>query len=144
MRTARSSSHLRGSPPGTPLGPDPLPGPGTPRDQTPPGPGTPRGQTHTCKHITLPQTSFAGGNKLKELCDDINALVKTESCGPLRNLFWPIKTTKNVEETTCRYVESSINFLFPLCTETQSWYLAGDPDGVYGCGAGKLSETSAR
>ena len=26
-------------------------------DSTPP----PRGQTHTCKHITLPQTSFAGG-----------------------------------------------------------------------------------
>ena len=28
-------------------------------------PGTPPcGQTHTCKHITLPQTSFAGGNKI--------------------------------------------------------------------------------
>ena len=24
---------------------------------------SPCGQTHTCKHITLPQTSFAGGNK---------------------------------------------------------------------------------
>ena len=29
-----------------------------PREQTPP-----RGQTHACKHITLPQTSFAGGNE---------------------------------------------------------------------------------
>ena len=81
MRTARSSSRPGGggSPPGT-----------SPQDQTPPrdqapagsrhspswdqtppppGPGTllpgpdtpPYGQTHTCKHITLPQTSFAGG-----------------------------------------------------------------------------------
>ena len=24
-----------------------------------------RGQTHTCKHITLPKTSFAGGNKYR-------------------------------------------------------------------------------
>ena len=38
-----------------------------------PGPGgvpawysPPRGQTHTCKHITLPQTSFAGGNERKD------------------------------------------------------------------------------
>ena len=38
------------------------PGPGTPRTRHLPGPGTPRGQTHACKHITLPQTSFAGGN----------------------------------------------------------------------------------
>ena len=47
-------------------------GPGTPWDQAPPRtrppgpdllrPGTPCGQTHTCKHITLPQTSFAGSN----------------------------------------------------------------------------------
>ena len=68
-----------GSPPGTP------PGPGTPQDQAappdlallpppgtrhPPDPGTPRdqappcGHTHTCKNITLPQTSFAGGNNV--------------------------------------------------------------------------------
>ena len=78
-----------GSPTGTPLGPDPpdqAPPDQTPphspllgaepprREQTPsttnlprsspPGPGTPPcGQTHTCKHITLPQTSFAGGKK---------------------------------------------------------------------------------
>ena len=79
MRTARSSSRSGGSPPGTPPEPDP---PGTrppwtmhtpqnqappPRDQTPPGPGTShsRGQTHIYKHITLPQTSFAGGNNGK-------------------------------------------------------------------------------
>ena len=78
MRTARSSSRWRGSPPGIPLEPDslgagtPPPRAGTPLvpdppDQTPPDqapPRTrppPRGQTHTCKHITLPQTSFAGG-----------------------------------------------------------------------------------
>ena len=60
--------------PGTPPGPDtpqirhPLPGAGTPQEQAPPGPGTPsnqaspRRQTHACKHITLPQTSFASGN----------------------------------------------------------------------------------
>ena len=40
-----STSHL-------PLGAD------TPRDHAPP-------QTHACKHITLPQTSFAGGKDPK-------------------------------------------------------------------------------
>ena len=47
----------------------PPPGPGTPPpDQAPPGTrhppdqAPPCGQTDTCKHITLPQTSFAGGN----------------------------------------------------------------------------------
>ena len=51
------------APPGPrhPPGPAIPPGPGTP-----PPSGTrhpsPRGQTDTCKHITLPQTSFAGGN----------------------------------------------------------------------------------
>ena len=45
--------------------------PGTPRDHAPPREQTPQhspgtmhpycGQTHACKHITLPQTSFAGG-----------------------------------------------------------------------------------
>ena len=62
-----------GSPPGTPPR-DQVPPPDqappwdqAPPDQTPtqsrhpPGAGTPCGQTHTCKHITLPQTSFAGG-----------------------------------------------------------------------------------
>ena len=48
--------------PATPLGSDPPPGPGTPRDQA-----TPCGQTHTCKHITLPQTSFVAGNNVSEL-----------------------------------------------------------------------------
>ena len=44
------------------------PGADTPPEQTPPGPGTsPCGQTHTCKHITLPQTSFAGGNNKNPL-----------------------------------------------------------------------------
>ena len=88
MRTARSSSRPGVSPPappilwpGTPL--DQVhPEPGTPWDQAPPpdqaaprtrhtlpGADTPRarhppwGQTHACKHITLPQTSFAGGNE---------------------------------------------------------------------------------
>ena len=70
MRTARSSGRPGGSPPGTPPGADP---PGTrlpPQSRHPPGPGTPStrhppcGQTHTCKHTTLPQTSFAGGNNL--------------------------------------------------------------------------------
>ena len=59
MRTTRNSSHLGGlhqAPPGTrhPPEPDPL-------GQDPPDQAPPRGQTHTCKHITLPQTSFAGG-----------------------------------------------------------------------------------
>ena len=65
MLTTRSSSRPEGdlhqaSPPGagTPRSRPPLPGP-----DTPPGPGIPRGQTHACKRITLPQTSFAGGNK---------------------------------------------------------------------------------
>ena len=62
MRTARSSSRPGGSPPGSP--PDQAA-----RDQAPPPrPGTPPWTIHppprgqTCKHITLPQTSFAGGN----------------------------------------------------------------------------------
>ena len=29
------------------------------------GKPTPRGQTNTCENITLPQTSFAGGNKVE-------------------------------------------------------------------------------
>ena len=63
---------IGGFPPGTPLGPDPT-RPGTPLDQIPLGPDPPTrhpsprdqaphcGQTHTCKHITLPVTSFGGG-----------------------------------------------------------------------------------
>ena len=51
MRTARSNSRPGGgSPPGTSWDQTPLEA-GTPRDQAPPC-----GQTHTCKHITLPQT----------------------------------------------------------------------------------------
>ena len=41
------------------------PGPCTPQDHAPPRimqPPSPHGQTHACKDITLPQTSFAGGN----------------------------------------------------------------------------------
>ena len=62
-----------GSPPGSPSprSRHPPPGPGTtpldqapPQDQAPPwDQAPPYGQTHACKHITLPQTSFAGGNK---------------------------------------------------------------------------------
>ena len=78
MRTARSSSRWGGlhqaSPDQTPPGADP---PGAdppapdPRDQTPPWEQTPlQEQTplwtelliHACENITLPQTSFAGGN----------------------------------------------------------------------------------
>ena len=56
MRTARSSSRPGGSTPGTPLWEQALPG-----SRYAPRPGTPLcGQTHACKHITLPQTSFAG------------------------------------------------------------------------------------
>ena len=59
MRTARSSSRPGGL--HQPLRDQaPPPGPGTHRDQAPPT----RGQTHTRKHITLPQTSFAGGNNI--------------------------------------------------------------------------------
>ena len=36
-----------------------------PRSRHPPRAGTPCGQTHTCRHITLPQTLFADGNKVK-------------------------------------------------------------------------------
>ena len=63
MHTARSSSHQGGlhQAPWTMH---------SPRSRHPPGPCTPppwdhappRGQTHACKHITLPQTSFADGN----------------------------------------------------------------------------------
>ena len=66
MRTTHSSSGSTRHPP-RPDPPDQAPplGPGTtPGTRHPPGPGTLRGQTDTCKHITLPQTSFAGGNKL--------------------------------------------------------------------------------
>ena len=57
MRTTHSSSHQGGlhqAPPQT----------RPPREQTPPlgSRNPPCGQTHTYKHITLPQTSFAGGN----------------------------------------------------------------------------------
>ena len=47
MRTARSSSRPGGI------------------HQAPPGPGTPlvNRMTNRCKNITLPQTSFAGGNE---------------------------------------------------------------------------------
>ena len=45
--------------PGTPLGP------GTPQSRPPSRDHSspPCGQTHACKHITLPQTSFAGGKE---------------------------------------------------------------------------------
>ena len=82
MRTARSSNCLGGlhqASPGTgtpreqaPQGqadtsragagtPPPEAGAGIPRDQTLQTRHPPCGQMHACKHITLPQTSFAGG-----------------------------------------------------------------------------------
>ena len=81
MRTARSSSLTRGSPLGIPHGQTPQRA-GTPKDQAPrtrhppepspsweqaplyqapPDQAPPCGQTHTCKHITLTQTSFPDG-----------------------------------------------------------------------------------
>ena len=58
---------LEQAPPGTRHPPRPSTplGPGNPPEQTPlPGPCTPPcGQRHACKHITLPQTSFAGGRE---------------------------------------------------------------------------------
>ena len=53
-----------GSPPGTPPpGRAHPPGGSTPREEAPSRrKHPPCGQTHACKHITLPQTSFAGGN----------------------------------------------------------------------------------
>ena len=85
MCTARSSSHLGGSPypPGSrptweqtplgsrhpPMGADP-PGAGTPQNRHPPEQAPPRADTtlwtetlaHATENITLPQTSFASGN----------------------------------------------------------------------------------
>ena len=82
MPTTRSSSRPGGffihpPPPGTRYPPDqapPLTRHPLPWDQAyPPGPDTPQDQapsplwteflTHACENITLPQTSFAGGNK---------------------------------------------------------------------------------
>ena len=62
MRTARSSSRPGGVSIRHPQDHAPPPGTGTPPDQAPP-----RGQTHACKHITLPQTSFAGGNDMNDI-----------------------------------------------------------------------------
>ena len=56
-----------------PLGASTPPGAGNP-----PGAGTTRGQTHTCKHITLPQTSFAGGNNTSEF--NLEYLVEEKRC----------------------------------------------------------------
>ena len=52
MRTARTSSHPGGSAPGTP--------PGTRHHP----PLWTEFLTHACENITLPQTSFAGGDKV--------------------------------------------------------------------------------
>ena len=70
--TPRPKSRPRG--PGTPPPPQQAP-PGTrhspqehPPEQAPPRTRhpPPRGQTHACKHIKLPQTSFAGGKYSKK------------------------------------------------------------------------------
>ena len=89
MRTARSSSHPRRSPPGTPLGGGPQTAP-LPRTRHPPRadpPGSrhpprsraPREQappwteflTHASENITLSQTLFAGGNNIHPRVIDI-------------------------------------------------------------------------
>ena len=63
MRTARSSSRPAPPPPEqAPLDQAPPLGAGTPQTRRPPRADPPCGQTHACKHITLPQTSFAGDN----------------------------------------------------------------------------------
>ena len=74
MRTARSSGRPGGSPPGTPpwerhLPSEQAPLGADPPEQTPPGTRHPPGSrpplnrmTNRCKNITLPRTSFAGGN----------------------------------------------------------------------------------
>ena len=61
---------------------------------TPPGPGTPCGQTHTCKHITLPQTSFAGG---KNYNLDEGVTLLTSSSVWLRNLEFAVSTPSSSE-----------------------------------------------
>ena len=61
MRTARSSSRLGGYPNSTPpLGAGTLPGPDPPEQVPPLWTET---LTHATENITLPETSFAGGNK---------------------------------------------------------------------------------
>ena len=129
MRTACSSSHPggglhqaplplgAGTPPGvgTPLGagtspqdqpslgPDSPQGPGTPPDQAPPRTRhPPRGQTHACKHITLPQTSFAGGKNIR---NDITSVFSSE----IKNF---IKTTlvPNSQDDTNTDNVSSLNY----------------------------------
>ena len=57
MRTTRSSSHPGG---GVSTPPQDQP---PPRDQAPPWALWTEFLTHACENITLPQTSFAGGNK---------------------------------------------------------------------------------
>ena len=80
MHTARSSSrpgvvgvstrHPREQAPLSPKQAPPRAGTPRPREQATPWQQAPPpdqaplcGQTHACKHITLPQTSFAGGNE---------------------------------------------------------------------------------
>ena len=67
MCTARSSSRPGVVSTRHPLGADP-PGVGTPSEQTPHGTRHPpvNRMTNRCKNITLPQTSFAGGNNLNK------------------------------------------------------------------------------
>ena len=82
MRTTRSSSRPRGVSTRYPPGPGTPPPetrhpPGTrhPPEQTPPISGTPgtrhpppvNRMTNRCKNITLPQTSFAGGNQQQNI-----------------------------------------------------------------------------
>ena len=72
MRTARSSSHPGGSPPGTPWE-QPPPGEQTPLGAGPPGADTPPVDriTDACENITLPNF-VAGGNKYKRFISGAN------------------------------------------------------------------------
>ena len=111
MRTVRSSGRpggvsTRHTPTRhTPPRDETLPGPGThpPGSRHPPGPGTHpqsrhppsprsrhtpqsrhlhlRGQTHACEHITLPQTSFAGGKNPRQALEDLSLCVLAKLTG---------------------------------------------------------------
>ena len=94
MRTARSSGRPGGSPPGNPLGADP-PQTRHPQEQTP----LPVSRiTDTCKNITLPQTSFAGGKD------------PTQTPVHLPSACW--------DTHTCPWEETSLPGRHPPCRHT--------------------------
>ena len=73
------------------------PGPGTPQDQAPPC-----GQTYACKHITLPQTSFAGG---KNIPNDITSVFSSE----IKNFIKATLVPNSQDDTNTDNV-SSLNY----------------------------------